>query len=336
MINEIIATILLSGSIGSKTIPVTVPVHSEPIVQRNDSTEFTKNVQIHGVYNFRTNPSFSYPQQYYSHRFIFEETGDSGVGTHYKNLVPFTLNNNSNGYYFLRYIDMEYDDGYTTFDFYCYDGQEDLFTFSTAWVNTLENVTYRSLMFQVLTDIYIGGVDGWFFDNFFTLEDNPYVTSYTGYYSLQVGLNEISSSFITFGNMMFNNQLGYGLTNKGISSGMLGFFQYDLETGYYSYSLYSLPLNLYSATGNNMMFTNVKMSNQTRTVLESVGIFAYVKDSSMDNTTFGDMIYSVVDSPIYMLYRMLNFDLFGVNLFLALTAMLTLVVVIFCIKKFVL
>lgn len=331
MIQSLIASALLSFSIGAKSLPVTVPVTHDFITKAADS-DYEKSVYIHGAYSFRQNPSYSFPSQYYSHRYTFEDITPNGGGPYYKQLVPISIPNVNDRLY-LRYFDIEYDDGYCTFDFYCYNGQEDLYTYSTSWSSTLENVTYRALMFNVNPSFYIGGTEGWFFDNYFTLEGNAYVTTYTGYYSFSQGLTDINSKFAVYGTTMFNNILGTGLTNYVYTSDTFGLYTYDTATGYYDLTTYTLPFNSMYVSGANVNFVNAKMTNETKTLLESVGIFSYQQDNTYNDATFNDLLFSVVDSPIYMISRILNFELFGVNLFIALTGLLTIVVIVMLVRK---
>lgn len=68
-----------------------------------------------------------------------------------------------------------------------------------------------------------------------------------------------------------------------------------------------------------------------RNALESYGIFQYVNDTPP--TTWYEMILSTMDAPIYYLRQLLSFELFGINLFIAFSGLMTLLVVIFVIKK---
>ena len=82
MLKEIIATCLLSGSIGAKSLPVTVSVHYD-VAEVNSTYE--KNVSVHGVYNFRQTPNFSY-NHIFNNVYTFEDVSTTGGGPYYKQL----------------------------------------------------------------------------------------------------------------------------------------------------------------------------------------------------------------------------------------------------------
>lgn len=332
MLKEIIATCLLSGSISAKPLSVTVKTHI------NDVSETTYDggiLNVYGAYNFRESfTGLTLPFEYHAATYIFEDVSDTGGGPYYKQVVPFSKNDNTSDRLFLYKLNVEYDDGYTVFDFYCYNGQEDLFQFTTYYVDTLDNVSLKALMFNVSSSFYFSGDDGLLFNYYFTQEDNSYVVSYDGYFCFNNNVQSIPSKFCVLGSIMFNNEISYGLTNYAYSSGQFGLLQYDLENYVFDYKLYEFPLNKKYVIDNNFLFNGVKMSTATRTTLNQYGFFGYVRNNNYDNTDFHDMIFTLMDSPIYMISRLLNFELFGLNMFIALAGFLTICAILFLIRKF--
>lgn len=327
MFGNLIASLMLATSFGTPSLKNIAPKRAV-----NDTYE--ASISVYGSYNFKQSPSWSYPQQYFTYRYEFEQSDMTGGGPYFHNVVPFTTNDGQSAQMFLRYIDLEYDDGYTAIEFGCYDGQEDLYTYSTVYNGDLEDVSLRSMIFNVNSPYYFNGVAGWFFQNFFTHAENSYVINYSGYYYLNGTTTALTTKFSVIGATMFNQQGGSNFTNYGFQNSQFGILQYDITNNRYDYHLYEIPFNKSYVMDSNFNFNGVKMSVETKAYLESVGFFGYVRDTSYDHATFKDLLFGVLDSPIYMMSKLLSFELFGVNLFVALGGLVTLLLILLVARKF--
>ena len=77
MLKELIASLLLSGSIGAKSVtPVSVPFHETPYVADVDYSNSVTSV--YGVYNFRNVWSFDVENSF-SGEIVFETPGDGST-----------------------------------------------------------------------------------------------------------------------------------------------------------------------------------------------------------------------------------------------------------------
>lgn len=328
MIKELVATLLLSGSIGVKT---------QTIQPRRVITD---NYTIYGCYNFRDSWDglLSITENDYSTSIVFESPGDGSNTPLWSMRTPLVTGDNSHQQLYLKSIGLVFSSADYSLDitFYCYDLWTNDFepSFTIERGDDLTDFGYGGLFFYCHDSIILHGLQAQFFTALFTTDDNYYNVSYTGYYSFTSNLTTIPNYIAGLGSMLFNNSLTYGFTNYGYSEHSLGFYSYDVVDRVYYINVYSLPFDTKVVNSSNILMTNVKMSKTTKQFLENVGIFAYVRDSSYDNTTFQDLFFSVMDSPIYMLSRLLSLEIFGINLYIALTGLLTICVILVLIKKF--
>lgn len=182
-----------------------------------------------------------------------------------------------------------------------------------------------------------------FFNIFFTHDDNAYVTSYSGYYNF-TNTSTINSPFNVFGGFTFNNSLYFGLTNS-----LYGVFNDSFRCAHWGYpddwtsngvvngfyyESYDLPISSSQVVNSNFQFNNVKLSNDSYDLLSTVGTWQFVRDTSYDNADFYDLMFAIADTPIYFISRILSFELFGMNLFVALTGLLTVCAILVLIRKF--
>lgn len=326
MFKELLATLLLSGSIGAKTQTI-----KEPRRLDNDI------ISVYGNYNFNNtfvyNGDGSLDGWYYIY---FEDISDekhyinpiscTAWGSHYYYLTEIEIYLDANNVeLYLDYYDV-YSTGHIELDF---SNEDTLADFNSGYRDVILQFSNQYILHDDLAVV---------FDIFFTKEDNVYVKSYDGYYSFLNNLTDINNNFFVHGSINFNNKLSRYMTN--CTDGMLGgntssfvCSYFDVIYLYYIPSVYSLPLNKNDVTSNQLLLSNCKMSLNSYNTLSQVGSFTYVRDNSYDNTNFHDLIFTLMDSPIYMLSRLLSFELFGMNLFIALCGLLTLILIVALIKK---
>lgn len=177
---------------------------------------------------------------------------------------------------------------------------------------------------------YASGNSGKLFRNVFGNEPNEYVYAYTGWYTFNGNINTVNEYFNLYGNVTVGNSLYNHLYGS-----------HESDNVFYLQSQYSinrtiLPYHLHDDTGWHssqlVYFTGVLIPEKERTVLLQLGMFNYVPD--VPNTSLTELIFSVVDSPVYFLYSMLNFEVFGTSLFIAFCSLVTCAVLIFVAKKF--
>ena len=261
MLKEIIATFLLSGTIGAKTLPVTVPVHIY-----KESAVVNDTLSIYGVYNLRDTFTFDDTIDGDVYTIVLEHRGEGTTESPtWRQRCPFAYSTPT--YYRQNYLyQIDFDYRYrdeVTIDMYFYDLylQEDSasFTLYDGYSLAQLNSNIASLFFYCHDSILLHGDLAKVFDICFTTADNNYTTSYTGYYSFLTNISNLPTNVCALGNMLFDNSSSFGFTNYGYSSNKLGFFKYSLEDNVYSVYLYDLPFNKNVISTNNLMLTNCKM-----------------------------------------------------------------------------
>lgn len=205
------------------------------------------------------------------------------------------------------------------------DPQEDftenvtLSSYSTYWKNL---VIYFEGSYFIADSSYS------MFLSLFTPSGNSYVRYYVGYYSYATNLLSSNSEFILYGSFLVNNSLyNYFYRNNGNS-----FAMNYLAAGENNRVDIVTSGNLQVA--NNFYLDGVLIPTDVYTQMTNVGVFGYQRDNSFDNTTFKDLLFSIMDTPIYFMTRLLSFELFGVNMFVAFTGLLTICVILVLIRKF--
>lgn len=175
------------------------------------------------------------------------------------------------------------------------------------------------------------------FNYFFTNDDNEFVTSYDGYYNF-INNSPImtTTGFSIIGNIVLNNRINFYLSfysTNNYSINYCAYLWYSALDNHNTLSNYIFPFRNNEVYSKNIYLNGVKMSRTAYTLLSQVGTFSYVRDISYDNTDFHDLLFSVADTPVYFVTQFLNFELFGMNLFIALSGLITLAIVIVVIRK---
>lgn len=337
MFKELFASILLSGSIGAKSLPVTTPVHTY-----KESAVFNNTLSLYGVFNLRQYYTFNEDITPAVYSLVLETRGEGTTESPtWCNLCPFayatTTYPDRQNYLYQIVFDHRYGTS-VTIDMYFYDmwGTEDYVSFTYEDGDTLDDLPngVDSMFFYCPTNILLHDDLAKVFDETFTTEDTDYVVSYTGYYSFLASVSSIPTRICVLGNMLFDNTSCFGFTNYGYNTETIAFLKYSLEYNTYQRVPYSLPFNKNIVSTGNLMMNGCKMSLNTKLYLEGIGYFGYVRDTSYDNVTFREFFFSIVDTPVYFASSLLSFELFGVNLFIALTGLLTLCCILLLIKKF--
>ena len=74
-------------------------------------------------------------------------------------------------------------------------------------------------------------------------------------------------------------------------------------------------------------------SNSIYNMLGTKGTFSYVQPQLPSDFSFRDFFFGIADTPLYYAWSLLNWDLFGLNLFVDFCGLCTLALIVFVIKK---
>lgn len=252
-------------------------------------------------------------------------------------------------YQYCRKIDFDYyvgnEECEITVWFYTQDDFRSSYKFYVTQGDTIDDIvldnwdtqySYKNLIFHVRDAYYLESQYVDLFNEIFISQDNAYTISYTGYYNFRNGLNSIGSQVGTFGYMNFDNRIFFGFTNDlylEVDSNKLYFAYYNNEVNEYNLDTYNLPFNNDVTLSKNILMSGVKMPLSSYTRLSQVGVFTYVRDNTYDDTDFEGLLFTIADTPVYFLSQFLSFELFGMNLFIALSGLITVLVVIYIVKK---
>lgn len=326
MIKTLFATALLSFSVGAKSID-----HREAAT--NQAT------YVNGSYNFKDSFDFDTDEFDLSdYEIVFED-----IGSVKSYLNPMSFIDGGGHFYYVYKINFNTNSPNTiALTFYYYDvHSSSSFSFS---VGNGDNITgldtdYNDLIINFRQTYILAGDEAKLFNYVFTKEDNVLTTTYNGYYSFSNNLSSINSWFFISGAISFNNRVYNVFTNKGDGvvgsspSAVCGSY-FNIQQNQYYMQSFGLPFDRNYVSSNNVLMSNAKMSKSSYNVLSNAGVFAYQHDTSYDDSDWKDLLFSVMDSPIYMISRLLNFEIFGINLYIALAGLLTIVVIVFCVRKF--
>lgn len=327
MILELIATCLLAYGVSTSVVNVN---HGNNYDYHNESNEVSlvKNETFNtfglntlaGGYNFLD--SFNLDEENPIHVSCYFNAFDDSFFN-----VLLYFNNNV---YYLYELDIIQYQSQVSISFSCvdYDDVTSLIDFTLGFYiyDLIDDLgDFKDLYFYVTTPYSLDSTSYQQFNLIFTSGDNKYVVSYNGYYSFLSGnITSFNERFTILGNIIFNNVIYYGFRS--------GAYSVDAISIDYVNSSNSVIVSIPYQNGN-IWFNNVKMTKSNYTFLNSIGVFGYVRPTTFDDSTFNDLLFSIMDSPIYMLSRLLNFELFGVNVFIAFTGLLTLALVVVVIRK---
>lgn len=111
-------------------------------------------------------------------------------------------------------------------------------------------------------------------------------------------------------------------------------FYWDVFENNERANVYTYPFNDSSLTNTLFYFTNSWCTMTTYNRLNSYGLFGYDPVYQGNVFDFKDMIFTVMDSQIYFYKSLLNFELFGTNLFIAFAGLLSVALILMLIRKF--
>lgn len=294
--------------------------------------------EIRGLYNFKD--TFNFEHNYSDVGVHFEVEG-------YQHLVPLSLGESVIGY--IRYISFDVfadnNDNVESIDvsiiYYLTDNSGDVsLQYNISNYDDVSDLTgEKNIIFNVQSSYFADDEEDYtIFNEVFTTGTNRYITTYTGYYSFNANPS-FNNGYIdnVIGSVSVNNRIYTFMSlfeNSGLDSSVIQFGYFDMYDLVYSTETYPVKNVTNWVIGvNNIYFNQCKMSLQSYNRLSSLGVFAYVHDSTLDNIGFKELLYNIADSALYFFVSFLNFDLFGFNMFLALSGLATLLIAILVIRK---
>lgn len=330
MFKSLIATALLSFSVGAKSI------------DHQEAATSSQTIYVNGSYNFQQIYDFDNDDFDLSDfNIVFDDISDFKS---YSNPISYYDNNTSHFYYLssINFNTNTGDRGLMILTFNIYDVYStDSFSvriYDGDYVYDVDS-DYADMIINFRNTYILTGDEAKLFNIFFTKEDNDLTTTYNGYYSFNNNISSINNWYFISGAFSFNNRVYNIFTNKG--DGVVGSSPYaicgsyfNIEQQQYYMQSFGLPFDRNYVSSNNVLMSNAKMSKASYNILTNYGVFAYQHESTYDDADWKDLLFSVVDSPIYMISRLLNFELFGINLYIALAGLLTIVIIVFCVRKF--
>lgn len=188
------------------------------------------------------------------------------------------------------------------------------------------NNVIQNLVINFTQENYINGLDAIIFNCIFNKSGNRYVQFYDGYYHYNNTGWYASNYEYSYDGPLF--LIKNGIYNSVSHMSSVEYTCLNIEGSTYS------TLEVYK----NDTYTNVSNINingllpkYVRDCMNSEGAFQYVNDT--EPSTWYEMILSTMDAPLYYLHGLLGFELFGINLFVAFSSLLTLVLIVTVIKK---
>lgn len=161
------------------------------------------------------------------------------------------------------------------------------------------------------------------FSAFFNGVGNRYTSYYNGWYHYNMGAFYQTTKvyYMQYGLYIVDNILSRGVIHEE-DYGAYG----NVTNGIDFYDNGSYPNRL----GN--MQINAMLPHFVRQTMENEGVFAYVQPP-VEDYSFAEFFFSIIDAPLYYLTSMFNVEIFGLNMFMAFTSMITLAIIVIVLKK---
>lgn len=305
---------------------------------------------VKGIYNLYDVYDLTYLHSYwsdnnfpytYSGSFRVDKFPTSGMPL-YNFSCPISIDNTT---YFVEQFTFSYTIGNdidVSIDYYYLQEQTQTLSFSIETHDSLVNhgVNLHECLFSLRNGTAVDLPLALLFNAVFTTQNNEYMTTYKGYYTW-VPRSSYSNPFTAFGTELYSgamlqNLYTYHVNAPTYDTLVLNRADYDNDdlVNYVNYRYTDVVFDTKLENQDTQFLVDWKLSKKSYDRLSTYGIFAYVRDNTYDDADFQDLLFSIMDSPFYMISRMLNWQLFGVNLFVALTGLLTVAVILVLIRKF--
>lgn len=320
MIHEIIASLLLATSCGT------------PLIR---TTPLKANLsKISGIYNFRNSVDTTYLEKYRQSgavtEYIYFDTSNITDKTMY--IDPIRIDNEN---YYLSYMQLGYSglQSAVYIRMYYYDDEGTIDEFNVTYYESA-NIEYiasemQDMYFYVRESILLDEMQSDLFKAVFTLDENEFTKNYSGYYQFNNYLASGNYNYNMYGNVTIGQRMYYNsnlLTNKVVTN------TYNSQNGIYENYDIMLPFTNSGTPGQ--WYLNVKMTEEDYTNWQRVGNFGYIPQVTPGEYTFSDLFFDLADTPIYFVYSIFNWELFGANLFLAFIGLTSFALILVLFRKF--
>lgn len=328
MIQNLFATLLFAGSVANT--PILMP----------RKAMYNK---VTGTYNLVNSINNAYLTNYteYKETYIwFDNTTFDSELQAPKYSVPLRYDNKT---YYLNNIYLEWypNNEYMSIEIVMYDAYLvnetiEVLYYDSMNLEDIEDYTFAQIYFNVMDAILLSELQTNLFNSVFTREENLYTVNYTGYYAFNNSLtqfNQTSSNMlgtITIGQNMYNQITT--VHNMPTSRDFIMARYYNAQTDGYDTKFLYAPFNNYGTS--NQWYLSVKMTQNEYNRWQSYGVFGYVPQVQPGEYEFDDLFFSLVDTPIYFVYSIFNWKLFGANLFIAFTGLVSFALVLILFRRF--
>lgn len=333
MLGSLLASILLATSFGT------------PLLKHNPNKVSGDTYSLHGAYVLRDNFAPYYTEfidKYEDNYYSFSQNFTTGENNYYRCLFYY----NSNYYYggfdtFTLALDVHNNDCDITINLDMDDNgtgstiivpdadKEDADTLVSLFNYATNNNSVKYHILYINNYIRITQQDYDIFNVFYTASGNEYNTYYNGYYTF---VNNWTNTFYWSVPMTFiaDNNMYNVLTRLGDTNGLRAYSDAYMENNTYPH------LDVYDSSGYHLkdrtVYIGGMIPNWLYDKMSIVGTWGYVP-KPVEEYTFGEFLFSIMDAPVYYLYSLFNVEIFGMNLFIAFSSLITLCIVVFVIKK---
>lgn len=231
-----------------------------------------------------------------------------------------------------------------TYWFYAHDLYLEYFKNSATYLYAVRLTDDSNLMNYSLVDV--GATDGartmicftdsvyltgfWrdFINTFFTKVPNRYWTSYTGWYTFNETIDFAKCGFV--GSFMANNNLynSVGFDGNNVLSALITLANY--RNGDY-YDTMLCTNGTWDLDSRRIYLSGVVMPIDVYQVMLINGSFAYIP--SVENTTFKELIFAIVDAPVKMLTDLFDVQLLGIKFYVVFMGIVSVVLIAFILRK---
>lgn len=242
-------------------------------------------------------------------------------------------------YYEIGFLDIHANaDNSWYFGFYDYDSQFYIVAPSVNDETTIDGLIdysydndstiVENFILYFTEDYYLNNGSAIVFNIFFTSVGNKYVHNYNSWYNFTrdtVG----NLGFTVLGNFVVQNNY-YDTFSSSVDVVQFYIQRTDFVNGTYYYDdVKRMQNGTYYNLGNIQI--NAMLPKSVIDQLNYVGTFQFI--NNLPETTFYEMIMAVMDAPIKYLTSLFSFQLFGIDMFVAFSSMITLLVVVVIIRK---
>lgn len=216
------------------------------------------------------------------------------------------------------------------YEMVCYDINLANYTYESVIYNNddVTDIGGTTFIFRINEGTTINNEGQMIINALYNHTGNAFVTTYDGYYNT---MNRPLTTFNVMGMLVIDNNIYVNLTNNNIGQTE---DSYWYQSTYHDYTNNLWQVKVFTEKTNltNLYFSNTMMTIESYQRLQQYGTFAYVQPAVQDYT-FGEFFFSIMDAPIYYLTSLFSFELFGVNLYVALASLVTMAILIIVIKK---